>query len=142
MERTAGGHVCEARHGSGKRREGTVILVLRRYGAGEQFRVWMTRVRVDLFDRAELDEVACIQDADLIGHLRDDPEVMADEQNRGLHLLHEFLHQRQDLRLDRNVQRARGFVRDEEEGFALKAIAIMTRWRIPPESSCGYRSRM
>src|SRR5437667_12184669 len=82
MEWAAGGHVCEARHGSGKRREGTVILVLRRYGAEEQFSVWMTRVRVDVFDRAELDQVARRQDADLIGHLRDDPEVMADEQDR------------------------------------------------------------
>ena len=27
-------------------------------------------------------------------------------------------------------------------GFSLRAIAIMIRWRMPPDSSCGYRSRI
>src|SRR5437870_13848568 len=39
---------------------------------------------------------------------------MADEQDRGPHFLHELLHQREDLRLNRDVERARRLIRDQE----------------------------
>src|SRR6266581_44686 len=77
----------------------------------------MARVRVHLFDRSEFDEMACVQHPDVIGHLGDDPEVVADEQDRGTDLLHEFLHQGEDLRLDRDVERTRGLVCDQERGL-------------------------
>ena len=43
----------------------------------------------------------------------------------------------QDLLLHRHVERRRRLVRDDELRLAGKAAAISTRWRIPPESSCG-----
>ena len=45
--------------------------------------------------------------------------------------------QLEDLRLDRDVERRRGLVRDEERGLEQSAIASITRWRMPPESWCG-----
>jgi len=70
-----------------------------------------------LSDGAELDELARIHDPQLVGGFGDDAEVMADEQDRGVHLLDELLHEGQDLRLDRHVERARRLVRDEELGL-------------------------
>ena len=37
-----------------------------------------------------------------------------------------------DLRLDRDVQRGRRLVGDEQLRLARSAMAIITRWRMPP----------
>ena len=42
-----------------------------------------------------------------------------------------------DLRLDRDVERGRRLVGDDEAGLCRSAMAIATRWRMPPESWCG-----
>src|SRR2546422_61968 len=77
----------------------------------------MSRVRVDLLDRSEVDEMTGVQPADVVGHLRDDPEVMADEQDRRADLVHEFLHEGEHLRLNRDVEGARGLVGDQQGGL-------------------------
>src|SRR2546429_1247931 len=77
----------------------------------------MSRVRVDLLDRSEFDEMTGVQHADVVGHLRDDPEVMADEQDRRADLVHEFLHEGEHLRLNRDVEGARGLVGDQQGGL-------------------------
>ena len=43
----------------------------------------------------------------------------------------------QDLRLHGDVERGRRLVGDERSGGCASAIAIITRWRWPPESWCG-----
>jgi hypothetical protein len=43
----------------------------------------------------------------------------------------------EDLRLDGDVEGGRGLVGDQQVGLAGEAMAIMTRWRMPPESSWG-----
>ena len=49
-------------------------------------------------------------------------------------LLH-LQHQVEDLRLDRDVERGRRLVGDEQRrDCSASAIAIMTRWRMPPEN--------
>ena len=48
--------------------------------------------------------------------------------------------QRQDLRLDRHVERGGRLVGDQQCGSLASAMAIMTRWRWPPESWCGNAS--
>ena len=46
---------------------------------------------------------------------------------------------REDLRLDEHVERRRRLVGDHEgSGRSTSASAIMIRWRMPPENSCGY----
>jgi hypothetical protein len=63
-----------------------------------------------------------------------------DEQDRHPELLLQAVEQLEDLRLDRDVERGRRLVGDEERGWQASAIAIMTRWRMPPDSWCGYSS--
>jgi hypothetical protein len=49
-------------------------------------------------------------------------------------LLLELDHQVEDLRLDGDVERRRRLVGDQHLRVAGSAMAIMTRWRMPPES--------
>ena len=43
----------------------------------------------------------------------------------------------QDLALHDHVERGRRLVHDHELGRSASAIAMITRWRMPPDSSCG-----
>ena len=43
----------------------------------------------------------------------------------------------EDLGLDRHVERRGGLVGDQDAGSHDSAIAIITRWRMPPENSYG-----
>ena len=47
------------------------------------------------------------------------------------------VHQLEDLRLRRHVERGRRLVGDQQVGSLTRAIAIITRWRMPPENWCG-----
>jgi hypothetical protein len=76
----------------------------------------------------------------VVRDLGDDPEVVGDEQDRGPEVLLELVHELEDLRLDRDVERGRGLVGDEHSGSQESAIAIITRWRMPPDIWCGYSS--
>ena len=77
----------------------------------------MQRVAEELLDRRDLLDLAAVHDRDAIARLGDDGEVVGDEQNRGVLLprLH-LQHQIQNLRLDRDVERRRRLVGDEERG--------------------------
>ena len=44
----------------------------------------------------------------------------------------------EDLALHDDVERRRRLVHDHELGLSASAIAMITRCRMPPESSCGY----
>ena len=43
----------------------------------------------------------------------------------------------EDLRLDGHVERGGRLVGDQQLGVADSAIAIIARWRMPPENWCG-----
>ena len=50
----------------------------------------------------------------------------------------QVVHQLQDLRLGRHVERRGRLVGDQRaRGLLISAIAIITRWRMPPENWCG-----
>ena len=49
----------------------------------------------------------------------------------------QVLQQVHDLGLHRDVERGGRLVGDQHLGSSASAIAIMTRWRIPPENWCG-----
>ena len=73
----------------------------------------------------------------VVGHLRDDAEVVRDHDDRHAELLLEAPQQPEDLRLHGDVERRRRLVGDEQRGFSESAIAIIARWSIPPENWCG-----
>ena len=55
-------------------------------------------------------------------------------------LVLQLLRAAQDLGLDGDVERGGRLVGDQMSGFIASAIAIMMRWRWPPENWWGYLS--
>ena len=66
--------------------------------------------------RAVLDDAPGIHHGDLVGQARHHGEVVADPDQRGAGLAHQLLHFREDLRLDRHVQRGGRLVRNDQVG--------------------------
>ena len=65
-------------------------------------------------DRRLLDDPAAVHDDDVVGELGDDAEVVRDHDDRHVELLLQLVHQAQDLRLRRHVERGRRLVGDQE----------------------------
>ena len=88
--------------------------------------------------RPLLDDPARVHDGDLVGRLGDDAQVVGDEDDR-----------RAELRAAARAISSRicawtvtssavvGSSAISSSGSMTSAIAIITRWRMPPESSCG-----
>ena len=74
----------------------------------------MARVLVDVIDGPELDEVPGVHHANVVRHLRDHAQVVADEEDGRPNLFDELFHEGEDLRLDRDVEGARRLVRDQQ----------------------------
>jgi len=75
---------------------------------------------------------------DAVGDLGDDAEIVGDERTAAFAALLQVADQFQDLRLGGDVEpgwSARRPIR--VFGSSANAIAIMARWRWPPDSSCG-----
>ena len=87
--------------------------------------------------RALLDDPAVAHHRDPVAGLGDDAEVVGDEDDRQAAPVAEVDQQAQDLRLDRHVERRRRLVGDQDLRVAGSATAIIARWRMPPENSCG-----
>ena len=67
--------------------------------------------------------------------IRDHAEIVRDQDQPRCRSLLQLDDQLQDLRLDRHVERGGRLVRDQQRsGGQASAIAIITRWRMPPES--------
>ena len=65
------------------------------------------------FDRRLLDDSARVHHGHSIGHLRDDAEVVSDEEEREAESCLQVAQQVENLCLDRDVERRRGLVGDE-----------------------------
>src|SRR5450759_278084 len=93
-----------------------VGLLLREFRNGLQqtVRVRMTRRLEDLFGRRVLDNLAGIGNGDGLCHFGDDGKVVGNDENGHPQLLLKSAHQVKNLRLDGNIKRRRGFVRDQE----------------------------
>ena len=74
----------------------------------------MQRIIEDVINGAFFDDAPCIHDNDFISEIGDNTEVVGDEHNCHPHLRLEFLHETQHLRLDRHIERGRGFICNEE----------------------------
>src|SRR5258707_4797547 len=68
-------------------------------------------------DIAELDELARIHDGDVVAEPPNDAEIVADEQKADALVAPEARQQAQDLCLDRDVERSRRLVEDQERRF-------------------------
>ena len=86
---------------------------------------------------ALLGHLAGVHHGDPVARLGDDAQVVRDEEERGAEVALEVGEDAQDLGLDEDVERRRRLVGDHERGRRTSASAIMMRWRIPPENSCG-----
>src|SRR5664280_2202059 len=93
-----------------------VGLLLREFRNGRQqtVRVRVTRRLEDLFGRRVLDNLAGIRDGDGLCHFSDDGEVVGNDENGHTQFLLQSAHQVEDLRLDGDIKRRRGFIRDQE----------------------------
>jgi hypothetical protein len=91
--------------------------------------------------RGALDDAAGIHHRDLVGHFGDHAEIVGDQDDRHAGLLLQVAQQIEDLRLHGHVERGGRLVGDQQHRAQASAIAIITRWRMPPDSWCGYSSK-
>ena len=79
-------------------------------------RVRVERVVVEVVGGRELHDLAEVHDRDPVGDVPDDRQVVRDEEVGELEVALQLLHQVDDLRLDRDVERGHRLVADEEVG--------------------------
>jgi len=91
----------------------------------------------DAFGAAALHDAPAVQHHDLVAQAGDHAQVVRDQDDGGAEVALQVAQQRDDLGLHRHVQGGGGLVGDQEVRLARRAIAIMIRWRMPPENSCG-----
>ena len=90
------------------------------------------RVEEHTVNWALLDNPARVDDENAIGQDASHSEVVRDEQDRHIRFFAQPAKKLKNLGLYGHVERARRFVRDEERGLQPIAIAIITRWLMPP----------
>ena len=110
---------AEAREVPGDRVEPAAILphAPARNAAEEADRVRVTRILEDGLHRSLLDEATGVEDADPGAHLRDDAEVVADEEHRRVQLGLELRDEVEDLGLHRRVEPCRRLVENQQRGI-------------------------
>lgn len=74
----------------------------------------MLRVGEDLVGRPDLDNFTEVHHRDTVTDPADHGHIVADEQHREVELRLEVVDEREDLRLDRHVERRDGLVGDDE----------------------------
>jgi hypothetical protein len=80
-------------------------------------RVRMARLVIDRSCRAALNDAPRIHDVDPFGVARHHAEIVRDDDERHVEPARQPVHELQDLRLDRHVERSRRLVRDNELGI-------------------------
>ena len=89
----------------------------RRQRIEQPARVGMGGAVEDVCDRRAFDDPAAVHHHDPVGELRDDAEVMGNQDERHALLRPNLGDELEDLGLDRNVERRGGFVGDENVGL-------------------------
>jgi len=84
-----------------------------------------------------LGHLAGVHDNGAVGTPGDHAHVVGDEQDAHVQPLTQLVDEVEDLGLDGDVEGGGGLVGDQQLGSHASAMAIMTRWRRPPESSWG-----
>ena len=83
---------------------------------------------------ALLDDAALFHDAHPLRDFAHDAEIVGDEEERHAEPLLDVLQQRDDLRLYGDVERVVGSSAMSRSGSLASAMAIITRWRWPPDN--------
>src|SRR5258706_10484097 len=91
-------------------------------------------------DRGAFDDLAGIHHRDLVADFGDDAEVVGDQNDRRPARGLQLAHQSRICACKVTSSAVVGSSAINSMGSQANAIAIMTRWRIPPESLCGYSS--
>src|SRR5687767_3087794 len=109
----------EARHGALDLRQAPPLTsgADLRNRAHQSDRVGVARRVDNVPHRADLDQAAGVHHRDALGSLGDDAHVVRDEHDRGAALTREALDERDDLRLDRDIERGGRLVRDHQARF-------------------------
>ena len=92
----------------------------------------------DRVDVGALHDLAGVHHHDLLGHLGDDAEVVGDEHDRHPVLFPERFISSRICAWIVTSSAVVGSSAISSSGLVDSAIAIITRWRMPPESWCGY----
>ena len=87
--------------------------------------------------RRELDDAAEIHHGDAMADVLHDREIVRDEEVGDAEFSLQVDHQVDHLRLHRNVERRDRLVGNDDAGLRASARAMPSRWRWPPENSCG-----
>jgi hypothetical protein len=91
----------------------------------------------DFGDRAAFDHAAAIHHQHALGILGDHAQRVADQDQRHAAFVDQVVGSDRGSALDGDVERGGRLVGDQDVGVAGSAIAIITRWRWPPDSWCG-----
>ena len=101
-------------HDAGDGREPLAFARPARRRRQQPRRIGMMRAREERARRALLDDAPGIHHRYLLAHLGDDTEIVSDEQDRQPELFLQRFEKRQDLRLDRHVERGCRLIGDEQ----------------------------
>jgi hypothetical protein len=108
-------HLQEARYDARNllKLSSTGLLLLPYPGNGPQkaLSIWMKGLPKEVFHWSFLHHFACIHYQDPLCHLRNETQVVSDQDNGCLEFLFEALHQVYDLGLDGYIQGSRGLIR-------------------------------
>ena len=108
-----------------------------RLGGQQRAGIGMLRRGEDLLDRSPLDDLALLHHADRVGELAHDAEIMGDEQHRHAETPLQFLQQARICACTVTSSAVVGSSAISRSGSLASAMAIITRWRWPPDSWCG-----
>ncbi len=97
----------------------------------------MQRLLEEVLCPSHLDETARIHHRNALAGLRHHPHVVRDEDDRQAKLPAQFGQELEDLVLHRHVERRRRLIRQDNLGEQASAVAITTRWHMPPLKACG-----
>jgi hypothetical protein len=100
-------------------------------------RIGMLRRFEYAFGGALLDDPAFLHHANRVGELPYDPEIVRDEQHRHSQARLQLFEEREDLRLDGDVERGRRFIRDEEVGLVGERNRDHDPLTLPPRELVG-----
>ena len=81
-----------------------------------------------------LQQVAQMEHPDAVRDILDHGKVMGNEEVGRAGLLLDILHQVDHLRLNGHIQCRDALIGNDELGFMIRARAMPTRWRWPPEN--------
>lgn len=102
-----------------------------RHGGEQLARVIMLRIGEERSGRAGLDNAPALHHCDAVADLRSHTQVVRDEQDGKAEPLLDILDQRQDLRLNRDIERRDGLVRDQHVGLECQSAGDADALALP-----------